>query len=252
METASPVARPLAGHGRAEAFGTIMSAMSASCAVLLAFFLLIPMMVTAAPGAPSPRYLADRRLFVLDGGPVTYIVGVNERDELQHVYWGGRLWRDEDLRAAQSVPQFDGVDPSTTNTPEEFPGWGGARFFEPCVKVALADGVRDLVLKYGSHEIKGGDLLIHMKDIGYDLDVTLSYRMDPSGILRKQATIRNRTAQVVTVESAQSGVWYLPAGDGYRLASACVMCWAAWASFSRACWIIGTIRRRTAGSAKER
>jgi alpha-galactosidase len=194
-----------------------MSAMSASCAVLLAFFLLIPMMVTAAPGAPSPRYLADRRLFVLDGGPVTYIAGVNERDELQHVYWGGRLWRDEDLRAAQSVPQYDGVDPSTTNTPEEFPGWGGARFFEPCVKVALADGVRDLVLKYGSHEIKGGDLLIHMKDIGYDLDVTLSYRMDASGILRKQATIRNRTAQVVTVESAQSGVWYLPAGDGYRL-----------------------------------
>jgi alpha-galactosidase len=41
--------------------------------------------------------------------------------------------------------------------------------------------------------------------------------MDPTGILRKQARIRNRTSQVVTVESAQAGVWYLPAGDGYRL-----------------------------------
>ena len=173
----------------------------------------------AAPAAepPSPRYLADKRLGVLDGGPVTYVVGVNERDELQHVYWGGRLWRDADLRAAHSMPADDSTEPSTTTTPEEFPGWGGARYFEPCMKVSREDGVRDLVLKYSSYEIAGADLVIHMKDVASDIDVLLSYRMDPSGILRKQATIRNRTKQVVTVESAQSGAWLLPPGDGYRL-----------------------------------
>lgn len=165
----------------------------------------------------SPRYLSDRRLWVLDGGPATYVLGINEREELQHIYWGGRLWRDEDLAPAAALPQYDGVDPSTTTTPEEFPGWGGARFFEPCLKVSFADGVRDLVLKYARHEITGGDLLIHLKDQACDLEVALSYRMDASGILRKQATLTNRTAQVVTVESAQSGAWQLPAGTGYRL-----------------------------------
>ncbi len=115
------------------------------------------------------------------------------------------------------IPSTDGVDPSPSTTPEEFPGWGGARFFEPCVKVTLADGVRDLVLKYTGQEIAGNDLTLHTKDVAYDLEVLLSYRMDSTGILRKQATIRNRTSQVVTVESAQSGVWYLPPGDGYRL-----------------------------------
>ena len=103
-----------------------------------------------------PRFLSNRRLWVLDGGPATFLVGVNEREELQHVYWGGRLWRDEDLAGANSMPQYDGVDPSSTTTPEEYPGWGGARFFEPCLKVSLADGVRDLVLKYVRYEVVGG------------------------------------------------------------------------------------------------
>ncbi|HVT79704.1 MAG TPA: alpha-galactosidase [Phycisphaerae bacterium] len=154
---------------------------------------------------------------MLDGGPATCVVGINERDELQHVYWGGRLWRDDDLAAARSFPQYDGVDPSTTTTPEEYPGWGGARFFEPCLKIALADGVRDIVLKYARHEIAGPDLIIRMKDCACDFEAALHYRMDVSGILRKHAVLTNNTAQGVTIESAQSGVWHLPAGGGYRL-----------------------------------
>jgi alpha-galactosidase len=195
-----------------------MGAMKATTRVLSALFLLVaPAIASAAPGATSVRFLADRRLWVIDGGPVTYVVGVNERDELQHVYWGGRLWRDDDLRAAHSMPSYDSTEPSTTITPDEFPGWGGARYFEPCVKLSRADGVRDLVLKYSSYQITGDELVIHTKDVAADIEVLLSYRVDPSGILRKQATIQNHTTQVLTIESAQSGAWLLPPGDGYRL-----------------------------------
>jgi len=197
----------------------MIRAMIAITAALMALLMSINMTsYPVQPAAlPSPRYLSDLKLWVLDGGHVAYVVGVNERNELQHLYWGGRLWRDGDLRAARSVPQYDGVDPSTTTTSEEYPGWGGARYFEPCVKVTLADGIRDLVLKYSSHEIRGDELVIYTRDVAYDLEVVLSYRMDASGVLRKQATIRNKTPQVVTVESAQSGVWHLPQGEGYRL-----------------------------------
>ncbi|HUE21727.1 MAG TPA: alpha-galactosidase, partial [Bryobacteraceae bacterium] len=82
----------------------------------------------------------------------------------------------------------------------------------------VADGTRDLVLGYVSHEIRGDTLEIHTKDIRYALAVDLLYRVYPSsGIVEKRSIVRNQTGQPVVVESAQSGVWYVPAGEGYRL-----------------------------------
>jgi len=74
------------------------------------------------------------------------------------------------------------------------------------------------VLKYASQEIRGDTLEIRLKDIQYDLIVKLLYKVFPKeDIIRKHAEIENYTAEIVTVESAQSGVWYVPAGEGYRL-----------------------------------
>ena len=103
-------------------------------------------------------------------------------------------------------------------TAEEYPGWGGMRYNEPSLKVTLADGTRDLVLTYGSHEIRGNTLTIHTHDIRYALQVDLLYRVFPRlGILEKHSVIHNGTNQAAVIESAQSGVWYVPAGEGYRL-----------------------------------
>ena len=38
-----------------------------------------------------------------------------------------------------------------------------------------------------------------------------------SGTIGRKAIIRNRSKQAITLESAQSAAWYLPAGVGYRL-----------------------------------
>ncbi len=101
---------------------------------------------------------------------------------------------------------------------EEFPGWGGPRYFEPALKITRADGDRDLVLHYVSHHIQNDDLFVVLKDIRDDVEVTLQYRVYPKAdIIRRSAVIRNGTAQAITVESAQSATWYLPHGDGYRL-----------------------------------
>ncbi len=159
------------------------------------------------PGAqpPSVRYLPERKVWALQTGVTSYVLGVNDRSELQNLYWGKNLTRDEDL-----APGGGGF--------EEYPGWGGMRYEEPCLKVTLADGVRDAVLKYVSHQIQGDSLTIRLKDINYDLFVDLNYRVYPAtGIVRKAARIENRTNQAIILESAQSGSWTLPAGDGYRL-----------------------------------
>ncbi|HUU13560.1 MAG TPA: alpha-galactosidase [Terriglobia bacterium] len=170
-------------------------------------------------GAASPvRYLTDRKLWVLETDHTSYVLGVNERGELQNVYWGKKLVRDEDLSAAHSSREHASFDSSATMTNEEYPGWGGMLYSEPCLKITRADGDRDLVLKYDSHRVGDDTLEIRVKDIQDDVFVTLNYRVYPrTDIIRKEAEIQNRTGQALVVESAQSGVWYVPRGEGYRL-----------------------------------
>jgi alpha-galactosidase len=170
------------------------------------------------PAPPSVRYLEGLKIWVLDTTRTSYVIGVNEENELQSLYWGEKLEGDDGLAAARTSPEWASFDSRETMTNIEYPGWGGRYYNEPALKVTLADGVRDLVLKYDSYEIHGDTLLIHLKDIQYPLFVSLTYTVFPNeDMIRKQAGIENRTSQVVTIESAQSGVWYVPAGEGYRL-----------------------------------
>jgi len=163
------------------------------------------------------RFISASKTFVLDAGPVTSAIGINNNNELQPVYFGPRLWRDDDFTPARAAQGWASFDLSATTTPKEYAGYGGGLFVEPCLKVTLPNGVRDLVLKYQSHQIKGDALEIVLKDISYDLAVSLHYRVFPQGVIRKHAVITNRTAAPLTLESAQSGSLHLPAGEGYRL-----------------------------------
>ncbi|HTQ56642.1 MAG TPA: alpha-galactosidase [Bryobacteraceae bacterium] len=164
------------------------------------------------------RFVPAKRLWVLDADRTSYVVGVNEENSLQNVYWGKKLLRDDDLAPAHTAPEHASFDSRETMSNEEYPGWGGLRYNEPCLKVTLQDGTRDLVLRYVSHEIRGDTLVIHTQDIHYALSADLYYRVYPqSGIIEKHALIRNQTDAPLVVESAQSGVWYVPPGEGYRV-----------------------------------
>jgi alpha-galactosidase len=144
-------------------------------------------------------------------------MGINEQNALQNLYWGKKIGRDEDFPSAHTARAYPFESPEGMTT-EEYPAWGGMRYDEPCLKVTFSDGVRDLVLKYVSHEIRGNTLEIRMKDIKYDVRVDLSYRVySLHDIIRKSSIIRNQTPESLVVESAQSGVWYVPPGAGYRL-----------------------------------
>jgi alpha-galactosidase len=173
----------------------------------------------ACASAQDPiRYLSDKKLWVLDTDGSSYVFGVNERNQLQHAYWGKRLWRDADLAPVHSAAEWASFDGSASTTPGEYAGWGSNMYTEPCLKVALADGNRDLVLRYVSHAIQGSVLKVVTKDIQYDLMVNLYYRVHAgAGMIEKHAVIENKTSQPITLESAQAGTWYMPPGDGYRL-----------------------------------
>jgi len=66
--------------------------------------------------------------------------------------------------------------------------------------------------------MRDNSLDITLKDIRDDIQVVLHYRVYPDhGILERSATILNKTAKPLMVESAQSATWNLPAGEGYQL-----------------------------------
>ncbi|HCC58925.1 MAG TPA: alpha-galactosidase, partial [Solibacterales bacterium] len=152
----------------------------------------------AAVTPASAQFLADRKVWLLQTEHTTYAMGVNSRGELQHLYWGARLWRADDLPNAVPVRDISSFDPSATRTPEEYPAWGGARFYEPALKITRADGDRDVVLHYVSQREQPDGVDIELKDIDDDIFVTLRYRVfQKEDIVSRQSVIENRSKQRV-------------------------------------------------------
>jgi alpha-galactosidase len=153
------------------------------------------------------------QVFRLDGGDSTYAFGVNDRGQLQPIYWGGRLGAHDTLVAPHSMPELASFDSPYTTTPQEYASWGAGLFTEPALKVTFADGNRDLVLHFVSGKSAGAGVLdILLKDISREIYVTLHYSIDrESGILARSAVIENREKEPVVIEQAAAAQWTLPA-----------------------------------------
>jgi alpha-galactosidase len=151
-------------------------------------------------------------VFRLDGGNATYAFGVNERGELQQLYWGGRVGAADTIAPAHSDPGWASFDSSYNDTPQEYAGWGAGLFNEPALKVTFADGNRDLVLHFvSSSQPDAHSLAIKLKDISRPVTVTLHYTMDPeSGILARSATIENGEPKPILIVQAAAAAFALP------------------------------------------
>ncbi len=172
----------------------------------------------AAISAQSIQYDESRKVWLLTTQANSYAMGVSPNGQLQNLYWGGPLWRMADVPAAKTQEDISSFDPHEMLEAEEYPGWGGKRFYETDLKITRADGNRDLVLIYESHRVEGDRLFITLKDIKDDIEAVLEYHVFPEeGIISRHTVIQNKSSQAITLESAQSATWNLPPGDGYRL-----------------------------------
>jgi alpha-galactosidase len=175
-------------------------------------------LVFAALAMAQIQFDQTRKVWLITSPHSSYAMGIGPAGEIQHLYWGGPISRIEDVPAAQERRDISSFDPHQMLENEEFPGWGGPRYYEPALKITRADGNRDLVLHYASHRIQGDDLELRLKDIRDDIEATLHYRLYPeTGIIGRWAVVRNGTKQKITIESAQSAAWYMPPGTGYHL-----------------------------------
>jgi len=173
--------------------------------------------IKAQTDPPSIQYEATSREFRIEAADTSYIFGINDDRQLQTLYWGKRLGTADHLARPKPL-SGSGFDVSTSLTPQEFVAWGAGLVTEPDLKVSFPDGNRDLVLKYVSHQIEGNTLSVEMKDISREVYVTLEYQADAeTGILRRCATIENRTDASITIEQVAAGTWNLPNEGDYRL-----------------------------------
>ncbi len=178
----------------------------------------LALVTESSANAQSIRYDEARHIWLLTTTQNSYALGVDSNGALRNLYWGAPLWRMDDLPPVLPRRELSSFDPPQMMENEEYPGWGGTRYYEPAIKITRADGDRDLVLKYASQKIMGDRLDIDEKDIHDEVAVTLHYTVYPAyGIISRSATVRNNTAAPLTLDSAQSATWYLPPGDGYQL-----------------------------------
>ena len=179
--------------------------------LLSAFALCPPALLQAQEAANPPaaiHYDAASHIFRIDAADISYVLGVNEKSELQMLYWGKRLGVHETFAAAHSEAGASAFD---LPSPKEFAGWGGGVYTVPDLKITFPDGNRDLVLHYLSHTIDGDTLTITLKDIERDVRVELTYAVDPTtGVLRplvphregNQAALHDRRSLLCQLEPA--------------------------------------------------
>jgi len=152
-----------------------------SRSVVSSAFALAALFTAYAASAQSIEYRPDAKLWVIQAGNFTYAMGVDERNWLQSLYWGPRIDRAGDIRAAHSLPERAAFDLPSTTTPQEYAAWGAGLYTEPDLKAIFAGGNRDVVLEYvdqhQTHDSNSQTLDITMRDIKQPLVVHLFYRV---------------------------------------------------------------------------
>ncbi|MDR1903824.1 MAG: alpha-galactosidase [Treponema sp.] len=162
-------------------------------------------------------------VFLLNTANTSYAMEKGASGRLQHIYWGKRLDRLEDLPVGEQMQYYPFDQPSKKLlTNQEYVGWGGYLFDEPCLKALFADGCRDLDLRYQSYKQSDNavseTLVITLRELVYNLEVDLYYRIYKGlEVLDRWSVIRNTGTDNIMLENAQSAVFYMPRGKEYRL-----------------------------------
>jgi alpha-galactosidase len=158
--------------------------------------------------------------WVLETQSTGYAFGFNQAGRLIHSYWGARLPQLGDYPLPSSAEGWASFNDPAQIEPQEYPGYGGANYIDPCLKVTFADGVRDLLLQFDSAQVDDGasELQIHLHDAAYPFRVTLHYRVHTDyDLIERWVAVTNNSDTPIMIERIWSAQWHMPAGDEYRL-----------------------------------
>lgn len=152
-------------------------------------------------------------VFALQSKNNSYVFGIDNMGLVRHLYWGSKIENVQEFEMPTLV-EVSTNDPVFEITKEEFPVYGSLRYKEHCLKASFIDGCRELVYGYEGYQIDGNELIIKLKDIHYDFDMNLHYKVhEEYDLIERYITIKNNSKDVIEIEKIHSGQFHIPYED---------------------------------------
>lgn len=154
-----------------------------------------------------------KNVFALQSKNNSYVFGIDNMGLVRHLYWGSKIENVDDFDMPTLV-EVSTNDPIFEITKEEFPVYGSLRYKEHCLKASFIDGCRELVYSYEGYEVDGNELVIKLKDIHYDFNMNLHYKVyEEYDLIERYVTIKNNSENVIEIEKVHSGQFHIPYED---------------------------------------
>lgn len=154
-----------------------------------------------------------KNVFALQSKNNSYVFGIDNMGLVRHLYWGSKIENVDDFDMSTLV-EVSTNDPVFEITKEEFPVYGSLRYKEHCLKASFIDGCRELVYSYEGYEVDGNELVIKLKDIHYDFNMNLHYKVyEEYDLIERYVTIKNNSENVIEIEKVHSGQFHIPYED---------------------------------------
>ena len=160
---------------------------------------------------------SDTRCFHLQTPEMSYAFCVTADGRLVHLYWGGAM-RDASLCAMAAEPRKEYNPAGGVNQwglPEyEVPTMEPGDFSDPLLVAVQPDGVRSLRLQYRSHEVRGEELVVTLRDRVYPFEVEAHYKgWGELPLVSRWLVLRNAGEEPIRLNRLQSAAWHVPAGE---------------------------------------
>lgn len=160
----------------------------------------------------------DRKRILFTFSNMSYGLVVNDAGRLCTAYWGSSLSGVGDVPSDLELSTYPFEEDSNKQWyQQEFSGWGGYFFDEPCIQ--LAPGYADRALRLSVTEIQPVDsdeLWIHLQDSRQPIKITLVYHLcEESGVLLRSARIRNEGEVPLKFSQIFAGAVHLPGQTVY-------------------------------------
>ncbi|MFC3748219.1 alpha-galactosidase [Paenibacillus sp. GCM10012306] len=164
------------------------------------------------------QYLEQERIFEIRMKQSSYILGINEKGNVQHLYWGEPV-EARDCVGLLALRTHSSFDADLNGEMEEYGGWGGTSYTEPCLKVKFGDSVRDLKLQYSGHEIvSDNELVIILTDAYYSLRVEVCYKaVVQHDLVERVVKVKNEEDLPVSINQVMAAAWSIPVLPAYRM-----------------------------------
>ena len=122
--------------GRCPSLAARITAAESGCYPVVAMHRVVVLLAFAGLAFAQPvQYLESKKVFLLTSRQSSYALGIAADGALRHLYWGAPLWRTDDLPRRAQRRDISCFDPRQMLEAEEFPGWGGPRYYEPALKI---------------------------------------------------------------------------------------------------------------------